>query len=187
MSAALRALVVYESMFGNTEAVARAVAKGLEVDGCTVTVREVGEAPLGTPLEVDLLVVGAPTHAFSLSRPRTRADAVRQGAPASHGGLGLREWLTAFPLTEGIGLAAFDTRVSKVRRIPMAAGPRAAQIARKRGLVVLSRPVAFLVDDIKGPLGPQELERAAQWGRFLAGAARVHVDDLDARRNLKRS
>jgi hypothetical protein len=183
----LRALVVYESMFGNTEAVARAVANGLELESFTVRVREVGEAPLGTQADVDLLVVGGPTHAFSLSRPSTRASAVSQGAPASHGDLGLREWLAALPRTEGTGFAAFDTRATKVRRIPKAAAPRAARIARKKGLVLLTKPLGFLVDDIKGPLGPHELERAVQWGRSLAGAARAHAAPEEARRNVKRS
>jgi len=187
MSTTLTALVVYESMFGNTEAVARAVAAGLELENIAVTLREVREAPLGTPIDVDLMVVGAPTHAFSLSRPSTRADAVRQGAPASHEELGLREWLNALPRTEGAGFAAFDTRVSKVRRIPKAAGPSAARIARKRGFVLVSKPVAFLVDDTKGPLGADEIKRAAQWGRFLAGVARIHVASEQARRHVRRS
>ena len=177
MSTALRALVVYESMFGNTERLARAVAEGLELDNVAVTVTEVSDAPATIPPEVDLLVLGAPTHAFSLSRPGTRADAVRQGAPESRERLGLREWLSAVDtrsIAEGLGVAVFDTRVSKVRRLPKAAGPRAAKIARRRGLVPLSKPIAFTVDDVKGPLGPHELERAVQWGRFVAGVARIH-------------
>jgi hypothetical protein len=185
MSTALRALVVYESMFGNTEQLARAVAEGLELDHVDVTVTEVGDAPLGTPLDVDLLVLGAPTHAFSLSRPGTRADAVRQGAPESREDRGLREWLAAAQPpsgSNGLGVAVFDTRVSKVRRLPKAAGPRAAKIARQRGFTMLSKPVAFVVDDVKGPLGPHELERAVQWGRFIAGVARIHVAAERARR-----
>ena len=56
------ALVVFESMFGNTEAVANAIADGLKEQGA-VRVVEVGEAPDGLPSGVDLLVVGGPTHA----------------------------------------------------------------------------------------------------------------------------
>ena len=171
----LRALVVYESMFGNTEQLARAVAAGLQADHVSVTITEVSEAPFAIPPEVDLLVVGAPTHAFSLSRPSTRADAVRQGAIASRQPLGLREWLTSVSSTKGLGVAVFDTRMSKVRRLPTAAGPRAARIARKRGLVLLSKPIGFVVDDIKGPLGAHEIERAAAWGHLFAGLARSHV------------
>lgn len=180
----LRALVVYESMFGNTERLARAVADGLALDHVIVTVREVSEAPLGAPLDVDLLVVGAPTHAFSLSRPSTREDAVRQGAPAERTALGLRDWLDALPDGEGLGVAAFDSRVSKVRRLPKAAGPRAAKLARLHGYTPLSKPVGFVVDDVKGPLGPHELERATQWGRFVAGVARIHVAAEKARHRV---
>ncbi len=171
----LRALVVYESMFGNTERLARAVARGLELEDFTVLVREVGEAGLDTAHDVDLLVVGAPTHAFSLSRASTRAEAVRQGAASYREAVGLREWLESAPPGDGVGVAAFDSRVSKVRRLPKAAGPRAARLARHRGYTLLSKPVGFTVDDIKGPLGPHELDRAEQWGRFVAGVARIHV------------
>ena len=72
----MRALVVYESMFGNTEAVARAVADGL-AEMHDVDLREVSQAPTEVIGRVDLIVVGGPTHAFSLSRPATRASAVR--------------------------------------------------------------------------------------------------------------
>lgn len=188
MSTALRALVVYESMFGNTEQVARAVAEGLELDHVTTSVRSVDEAPLGMPIDVDLFVVGAPTHAFSLSRPTTRADAVRQGAPQRHEELGLREWLSALPGARGLGIAIFDTRVSKMHRLPLGAGPRAARIARKQGLDLLGKPVPFLVDGIKGPLGTHELDRAVEWGRLVAGAARTHARVEAARRfRLSRS
>ena len=92
----MKALVVYESMFGNTEAVARAVAEGLSGAGQPVEVdlREVAQAPSPVTGPVDLIVVGGPTHAFSLSRPSTRADAVKQGAPTRATEQGLREWLS---------------------------------------------------------------------------------------------
>lgn len=189
MSTALRALVVYESMFGNTEQLANAVSKGLEIENFDVTVAEVSEAPNGPPLDVDLLVLGAPTHAFSLSRPSTRADAVRQGAPEARQDLGLREWLADIepaPTANGLGVAVFDTRVSKVRRLPKAAGPWEAKLARHRGFTLLSKPMAFVVEDVKGPLADDELELATRWGRFVAGVARIHVAAAKARGSLKR-
>ncbi len=64
----MRALVVYESMFGNTEAVARAVAGGLS-GSMEVEVYEVSRAPSPVTGPIDLLVVGGPTHAFSLVAP----------------------------------------------------------------------------------------------------------------------
>jgi hypothetical protein len=165
-----RALVVYESMFGNTEKVAGAVARGLQLEGVDTGLVEVGSAAASLPEGLDLLVVGAPTHAFSLSRASTRADAVRQGAPSERTTLGLREWLDAvrYDASRVPALAVFDTRVTKVRWLPKAAGPTAARLGRKRGLETLEKPVAFLVDDLRGPLVEGELERAVAWGRRLA-------------------
>ncbi|HEX6918357.1 MAG TPA: flavodoxin domain-containing protein, partial [Phycicoccus sp.] len=73
-----RALVVYESMFGNSEQVARAVAAGAG-EVMSVDVREVTTAPteLGG---YDVVVIGGPTHAFTMSRPSTRREAREQGA-----------------------------------------------------------------------------------------------------------
>ena len=73
----LRARVVFESMFGNTEEVARAVAEGLRLEGVDATVADVRDASHAG--DHDLLVVGAPMDAFSLSRASTRQDAVKQG------------------------------------------------------------------------------------------------------------
>ena len=164
-----RALVVYESMFGNTEKVAAAVAHGLQLEGVDTGLVEVRSAPTGLSPDVDLLVVGAPTHGFSLSRASTREDAVRQGAPAERAGTGIREWLEsvrfdgpARPL-----LATFDTRVTQVRWLPKAAGPTAAKLGRRRGLTPAAKPIGFLVDAVRGPLVEEELERAVAWGRRI--------------------
>ena len=88
----MRALVVYESMFGNTEQVARQVADGLS-GHAQVELREVSEAPAQPDELLDLVVLGGPTHAFSMSRASTREDARRQGATHGEVYTGLREWL----------------------------------------------------------------------------------------------
>ena len=165
-----RAQVVYESMFGNTESIARAVAHGLVSAGIPTLVTEVSQTPAEVPASVELLVVGAPTHAFSLSRPSTRADAVRQGAREDRAAIGLREWLgSAYHAgLQDIHVAVFDTRVSKVRRLPAAGGPKAARLVRHRHWQLTGKPAAFLVDDIGGPLLDGELERAERWGRLLS-------------------
>ena len=166
------ALVVVESMFGNTDRIARAVAEGLVAAGVTTEVLDVASAPVDLPPDVSLLVVGAPTHAFSLSRPASRASAVQQGAAPERATIGLREWLgTVLPQDPKRSpvTAVFDTRVSKVRRLRLAAGPRAAKLARRRGLVLAGAPAAFLVADVTGPLLDGEVERAVAWGRKLAG------------------
>ena len=171
----LRALVVYESGFGNTEIVARAVAAGLRHGGAEVTLENVRDAGPPDRDAFDLLVVGAPTHGFSLSRPSTRQDAVRQGAPAGSAVTGMREWIVAMSAAADRTprlAAAFDTRVTKVRRVPMTASRRASHLLKQLGFVLISPPTGFLVSDVPGPLEADEPARAEAWGRSLATAAR---------------
>src|SRR5699024_7983161 len=106
----MRALVVYESMFGNTAAIAQAVADGLST-GAEVTLTHVADAPADVPPDVDVVVVGGPTHTFTMSREATREEAARRGGDRTPGGI--REWLQALP-TGGHpqDFVAFDTRVN---------------------------------------------------------------------------
>jgi hypothetical protein len=165
----IRALVAYESMFGNTERVARAVAAGLRLEGLDATVLDVSHAEPVDLDDIDLLVVGAPTHAFSLSRPATRADAVRQGARDAAVAVGVREWLGALPETGRRPLAAaFDTRASKVRYLPASASRRAARMLAERGHHLVCPPIGFLVHDVAGPLESREVDRAIAWSRRVA-------------------
>ena len=92
----MKALVVYESMWGNTQRVAEAIAAGLR-ESMEVELVEVNQAPAEPAPEVGLIVAGGPTHAFSMSRTRTRADAVNRGADHTASDLGLREWLDRLP------------------------------------------------------------------------------------------
>jgi hypothetical protein len=163
----MRALVVYESMFGNTEQVARAVVHGLS-NRMEVELAEVSAAPAPLTELPDLIVVGAPTHAFSLSRPSTRADALRQGATQGEQDTGLREWLARLsPGPHSEMVAAFDTRVERVRHLPGSAAKRAARVIDRLGYERIGRE-SFYVVDVNGPLEPGELARAEQWGRHLA-------------------
>ena len=165
----MRAVVVFESMFGNTKAVAEAVAEGVS-EQMPVTVVEVGDAPKSIGANVDLVVVGAPTHAFGLSRAQTRADAARQ---ASHGlvskGIGLREWLsTARAESPGIVAAAFDTRI---RHVPGSAARAARRRLRDLGYRADVPAESFFVAGTPGPLADGELARARKWGNELATTA----------------
>ena len=163
----MKALVVYESLWGNTEKVARAVAAGL-AETAEVTVADVGALP-ELSADLDLLVAGGPTHAFSMTRASTREDAVRQGATHDPGPVGLREWLAQLP-EDGPHpvVATFDTRVDKVRHLPGSAAHSAARVARRHGYSAAGVK-SFYVDDVDGPLLPGEEDRAATWGRELAG------------------
>lgn len=161
----MRALVVYESMWGNTEKVARAVAHGIE-DACAVEVLDVSADVPQELAGFDLLVVGGPTHAFSMSRPSTREDAVTKGAPAGHEGRGIREWLDGLPESH-LPVATFDTRVGKVKHLPGSAAKKAAKEVRRHHLGRVVDTESFYVDDLEGPLLDGELERAEAWGRSL--------------------
>ena len=159
-------LVVYESMWGNTRAVAEAVARGL-AEG--VTLVEVADAPTPVPDGIDLLVVGGPTHAFSLTRASTRRDAIAKGAAASPGARGLREWLGLLPASDHLDVATFDTRVGSFRHLPGSAARAASKEVRRHHLGRLVATMSFYVDDMAGPLLDGEVERAHAWGRSLAG------------------
>lgn len=165
----MKVLIVFESMFGNTETLARDVADGLAAAGARVAVADVRRVRPEDLRSCDLLVVGAPTHAFSLSRPNTRQDAVRQGAEASRAELGVREWLLGlgrFVDADGTRPAtiAFDTRIEKARHLPGSAARRATRLLRAQGFPTVDRPASFYVIGVKGPVARGEHERARQWG-----------------------
>lgn len=163
----MRTLVVYESMWGNTKTVAEAVAAGI---GPGAEVVHVTEAPPAVPEGVDLLVVGAPTHAFSLSRASTRRDAVAKGAPAGATEPGVREWLDRLEPPASLAVATFDTRVGSVRHLPGSAAKAAGKEVRRHRLGHLVGSASFYVDDMAGPLLTGEVDRARAWGQELVGA-----------------
>lgn len=169
----MRALVVYESMFGNTRAVAQAVAEGIATR-MAVDVMEVGEAPLALPTDVTLLVIGCPTHAHGMTTPQTRADAAeRAGDRLVSRGIGMREWLDQMRPGEGsVAAAAFDTRLRGPGLLWGSAAKVAARRLRTAGFRLLPPPRSFLVGGPAGPmfdrLGAGELDRARDWGATLA-------------------
>lgn len=170
-----RMLVVYESMFGNTERVARAVGDGLAaaVAGASVDLVEVGTAPDHLGGDVTLLVAGAPTHAFGLSRPSTRRDAVKSAdGPLVSGGRGLREWIATLEAEGAPPVAVFDTRMGRPAFLKLTPhGSRVAtKLLRGRGLPVTLGADHFWVTATIGPLADGEEDRARTWGATLGAA-----------------
>lgn len=161
----MEALVVVESVFGNTRAVADAVAAGL---GGRMDVRTADVATAPDELHgVDLLVVGGPTHAFGMTRASTRRSAAEQsGGAVPVADTGIREWLDRLPAGT-CPAATFDTRADRPR-LPGSAAAAAARRLRRQGHRVLARPESFRVTGTRGPLVDGELERARQWGDALA-------------------
>lgn len=167
----MKALVVFESMWGNTEEIARAVAAGL-AEQMEVTTFDVNWAPADPGPEFGLIVAGGPTHAFSMSRPGTRAEAHSRGAPFGDQGIGLRDWLDQLPPGRHTQMmATFDTRVGTVRHLPGAASKSAARDARRHGYPRAGHPESFYVEDMGGPLLVGESLRATAWAREIAAEA----------------
>lgn len=171
----MSALVVYESMYGNTGSIARAIAEGIE-KVMPVTVVNVNHALASSLLAIDLLVVGAPTHVHGLSRPNSRAAAISSASAAlpldiDAVGTGVREWLAGIE-TSARCFATFDTRVDMPRWMTGAAAPVISRLLRLQGLEAITTPEDFLVTD-ETRLVSTELARAQQWGCELAHTASV--------------
>lgn len=153
-------------MFGNTATIANAVATGLRRTGVQVEVIPIELAGADLLRDHDLVVIGAPTHALGLSRPSTRADAVRQGAPTGVEARGVREWLEDLADAKSVQIATFDTRARAMRHLPGSAARHVAHLLRRRGYDV-PPATSFYVAHTVGPLAHEEEARASDWGAIL--------------------
>jgi len=176
----VHALIIYESMYGNTRAVAEAIGAGLKDSGASVTIAHAARVTAVQTAAADLVVVGGPTHAWGMTRPSTRRSAV-DAAHKSSGhdrpleedaaGKGLREWIADVSGHAAVKpFVAFDTR----RRAPLGLSGSAARTIdrhlRRLGWPRIQRPVNFYVTK-SDELEPEELARARAWGEKLATAA----------------
>ncbi|GAB3309723.1 flavodoxin family protein [Geodermatophilus aquaeductus] len=167
----IRALVVYESVFGDGRAIAHAIAEGLS-SSISADVVAAAEAPSEIGPDVGLLVVGGPNHAFGMPRPSTREGAAKQyGADIPDTGAGLHEWLGTVRMpADGLVAAAFDTRGSGHRMLAKMdhASRTEEKLLTRLGARVVAPAEHFFVVDTKGPLVDGEEDRARAWGRTLA-------------------
>ena len=158
----MKALIIYDSMFGNTERVAQAMATAL-TDKSEVVARRIGDVQPAAFTGLDLLIVGSPTQGF---RPTPAIKKLLDALPAQ----GL----------QGVKVAAFDTRIAieevgslfltvMVNLFGYAAKPIANRLQKKAGELIAA-PEGFIVKGKEGPLQEGELERAAQWARQLTTA-----------------
>lgn len=165
-----RALVVYESLFGDAAAIARAIAAGLE-ETVPADVVAAADAPSEIGPDVTLLVVGGPNHAFGMPRPATRQSAVTDhGAVVPDTGRGLHEWLESVRAPAGgLPAAAFDTRSGEhplVTRMDHASRTEEKMLGRL-GAGLIAPAEHFTVTGTTGPLADGEEDRARAWGRTL--------------------
>jgi len=144
----MKALIVYDSVYGNTEKIARAIAEAITPSG-EVKVLRAGEANPSELESTDLLIVGSPTHG---GRP----------TPA------IQNLLNKVPKLQGIKVAAFDTRIpTKLVRVFGYAAGRIANNLKKKGSTLIASPEGFFVTGGQGPLKEGELERAAAWAKGI--------------------
>jgi len=171
-----RALVVYESMFGNGHRVAELVAEGLRESGFDVELTRAAYAPASP--EVDLLVLGGPTHALGMSRAATRAsrpshvttaaDKARVAAePDADTVPGVREYLGTLQVLRGQPVGVYDTR--SLRSVPAGAARGIARRVTALGAELMTPARGFHVQTVTGPLADGEEQRARAWGAELAG------------------
>jgi len=166
----MNAVVVYESHWGNTGAIAKAIAEGLGPEARALTTDGASGAAMD---DADLIVAGAPVIAFSLASDKMRANIAngpRKGPrPADLSHPSMRSWLDHLPRGRGRS-AAFETRIWWT--------PRGATGAIERRLIgagysPIARPGRFVVRGTYGPLRDGELERARQWGAELAASMKA--------------
>jgi hypothetical protein len=163
----MKAVVVYESHWGNTAAVARAIADGIGPEATAVTTDAAHPVAIA---DADLIVAGAPVLGFALASDGMRANLARTEAgapqPPDLAHPSMRSWLAGLPKGHA-STAAFETRIWW--------SPRGATGDIERGLeraghVRIAKAEKFVVKDKYGPLREGELERARQWGASLSAA-----------------
>lgn len=166
----MRAVIVYESMYGNTHHVASAIAFGLAPHVGAVVV-PVGQADPDLLESADLLVIGGPTHVHGMSRPVSRAAAVEAAAKPDSGlelepdpeGTGVREWFERIDTAA----AAFDARIEAPAALTGRASKAIARRLRHHGASLIADPESFLVTK-DNHLAAEEEQRATAWGAGLA-------------------
>jgi flavodoxin len=153
----MKALVIYDSTYGNTEKIANAIGGAIAGDVKVVPAAEADPTRLQS---IDLLIVGSPTQGF---RPTKSVQAFIDGLPGS--------------ALRGKKVAAFDTRVPvaevgrglrQIMKMGGYAAPRIGRALEKRGGIPAAPPEGFFVKDKEGPLVEGEQESAAGWAKEVA-------------------
>jgi hypothetical protein len=184
----MRALVVYESMFGNTHTVAEHIADGMGtvLEAHVVPVHDASSTEVAA---ADLVVVGGPTHIHGMSSERSRAGAADLAATDDDldldpdaPGEGLRDWFRDLAADAGTGrlAVAFDTRVHASTLLTGQAASGIAKRLRSHEFDLIVDRESFFVDK-SHRLEPGEAERATAWGQQVAEAAKAARDGQSVR------
>lgn len=155
----MKILIIYDSFFGNTEKIAKAIGNSLSPKE-NVEILQVSDMKPEQLIGLDLIIVGSPTRAFKPTKA-------------------IMHFLNKIPLNglKSVKVAAFDTRISitdvnsrflniLVKLFGYAAKPIADKLEKKGGNLIIP-PEGFLVKDSEGPLKDGELERAVDWAKLI--------------------
>ena len=157
----MKALVVYDSFFGNTEQIAQSIGGVLALQA-EVRILKVNDVKPEYMQGLDLIIIGSPTRQFS---PSPAVRALVKNIPRN----GL----------QGVKAAVFDTRfaMSEIEKTPVlnffvgifgfAAQPIGKKL-RQKGAELAAEAEGFIVDGVEGPLKEGEIERAADWAKSIA-------------------
>ena len=171
----MRALIVYESMYGNTHAIAAQIANGMRATLGEVEMVAAHEVTREQVAAADVLVVGGPTHAHGMTSAATR----RSARDAAHkpdsplvveneiDGPGLRDWFDGVGQIAGTRAAAFDTRIDASVLVTGHASKGISHRLRRHGCLLIADPESVLVTKTS-ELVAGEPERAKHWGHALA-------------------
>ncbi len=144
----MNALVVFDSVAGNTEKIAAAIAAGIGVGTRALRIT----CPEARHVEsLSLLVIGSPTQG---GRPTKATQQYLDN-------------LSAFSKT--LKVATFDTRLQmKFAKLFGFAAEKIESHFKEKGIEMKGKPEGFIVRGRTGPLADGELERAGEWGKNLA-------------------
>jgi len=173
----MKALVVYESLYGNTAAIGEVIATSLRTHGLEVDAGPISRIGPPETTGVDLLVVGGPTHAHGMSKSSTRKTAVddkKNSFPEPTVEPGLREWLDGLPPGAGRLASAFDTRFDKPLFLTGSAAKGIAKRLDGSGYLLVVEPESFFVTT-DNRLQEGQTEHAASWGAALAERAAAGI------------
>lgn len=163
----MRSVIITESYFGNTAAIAEEIAAGLTDAGTDTTVTTAedalnAQAPEGT----DLVILATPTHNMGLPSPTTRRQASDKGAENSPA-TGIREWIDDLsPSVAGPGTRIIAVATTTGGFMAGSASKAVVKALKKKG-VTATRGEDFTVADVPGPLAEGEKERARAWAQTL--------------------
>ena len=157
----MNALVLYDSKFGNTERIAETIALAIQ-EAVPTRLSAIEDVPdlVEALADVDVLVIGGPTHVHGVSTPlRHMVESLGDGS------------------LKGIRTAAFDTRLHGMKVVTGSAAVRLGRLLRRRGAWLVVPPASFIVEGREGPLQPGEVEHANAWAVDVLRAVGIRVHE----------